>query len=117
MERVQFLVGHRALDGRHAARLAVGAPKGIDQGAVIGAMAGGLDDDIALETEEVAQGEELLPRRVARRIFTLRREGEDIARPEDVAMGIDRAFRQLEFRLRGVGAPVEPVGVFFKSHL
>ena len=47
----------------------------VHDGAIVVAVAGGLHDDVALEAEEIAQGEELLLGRVAGRVFALRRIG------------------------------------------
>ena len=61
MQGLQFVVGDAALDGGDAARLAVRRDAGIDHRTVVGAMAGGLHDDVAREAKVVAQGEEAGP--------------------------------------------------------
>ena len=82
-----------------------------DHGAVVGAVAGRLDDDVAVEAEEVAQREQLLLAGVDRRVLALRRVGEDVAGAEHVAVGVDRAGRRDVGRLAGVRVEREPVGV------
>jgi hypothetical protein len=63
----------------------------IDHSAIIGAVTGRLHDDIAGETEMIAQGKELGPRRIAGRILTLGRVREFDARTKDMTMRVDRA--------------------------
>ena len=65
-----------APDGGDAARLAAGRLERIDHRAVVGAVAGGLHDDVAREAEVVAQREQLLLARVAGRVLALGRVGE-----------------------------------------
>ena len=62
-----------------------------------------LHDHVLVEAEKIAQREQLFLRRVARRVFALRRIGKFRLRPEHMAMRIDRARRRLEFRLRRIG--------------
>ena len=54
MKPLEFAVGDAASDGRDAARPAPARAQGVDHGAVVGAVAGRLDDDIARKTEMVA---------------------------------------------------------------
>ena len=56
MHGAEFGVADAALHRRDAARLAAGMDERVDHRAIIGAMAGGLDHDVARETEVVAQG-------------------------------------------------------------
>ena len=87
---------------------AAGGADGVDHRPVVGAVAGGLDDDVAADSEVVAQREELLLARVAGRVLALGREGELVARPEDVAVGVDRAGRQRERGRGRTRMPVQP---------
>src|SRR5690606_23863507 len=75
----------------NAARKAARRFQRIDQRIVILAVAGGLHDDVAGEAEIVAQPEQLLLRRIAGRVFPLRRVREEMRRAENMAMRIDRA--------------------------
>ena len=96
MHRLQFGVADAALDGGDAARSAAGMDERIDHGAVVGAVAGGLHHDVAGEAEMVAQRVELLLRRIAGRVFALRRERKFGARAEHMAVRVHRACRHLE---------------------
>ena len=102
VELAQLGVGDVRPDGRDAACPAAGRPHGVDHRAVVRAVAGGLDDDVAADPEVVAQREQLLLAGVARGVLALRREGELVARPEDVAVRVDRADREREGRGRGL---------------
>src|SRR5437762_21157 len=75
MQSIELRVRDVATDGRHAARAAAGMDKGVDERAIVGAVAGRLHDDIALEPEKIAQCEQLFLRRVAWRVFARRRVG------------------------------------------
>ena len=109
---LQFVVGHAALDGGHAARLAVAVHQRIDHGAVVGAVAGGLHDHVARKTQVVAQRKELRLGGVAGRVLALGRVGELGAGAEHVAVRVHRAGRHLEGRLARAGVPVQPAGGF-----
>ncbi len=74
-------------------------------------MAGRLDDHVALETEEIAQREQLLLGRVAGRVLALGRIGEHVARAEHVAVGVHRAGGRLVAGLSGIGVERQVVGV------
>ena len=87
---------------------------GIDQGAVVRSVAGGLHDDVAGKAQVVAQGKKLGCAGIAGRVFALGRKGKLAAGAEDVAVRVHRAGGQLELRLAGVGVPVQPAGGFFK---
>ncbi len=89
---------------RHAGR----GPQRVDHGPVVGAVAGGLDDDVAGETEVVAQREQLVLRGVARGVLALGGEGELGRGTEDVAVGVDRPLGHPEGRGARVLVPVQP---------
>ena len=74
---------------------AAGMDERIDHRAVVGAVAGGLDHDVAGKAEMVAQRVELLPRRIAGRVFALRRVTVFGARAEHMAVRVHGAGRQL----------------------
>jgi len=103
---------HRGDATRHAVRM----NERIDEGAVVGAVAGCLDDDVAGETEPVAQREQLLARGIAGRVFALGREREALAGTENMTMGIDGPRRQAELRDRRIGKPIEPARRFLETH-
>ena len=84
----------------------------IDESAIVRAMASRLHDHVLVKAEMVAQGKQLRPGGVARRVLALGRERKFRARPEYMAVRIDCACRQLEARLRRAGIPVEPAGSF-----
>ena len=96
VHRFQFGVGHVAPDRHDAARHAVGVHERVDERAVVVAVAGRLHDHVAREAEEVAECEELLLRRVARRVFALRRVGENSPRTEHMTVRVHRARRRPE---------------------
>ena len=56
---------------------------------------------LRVETQVVAQCEQLILAGVAGRVLALGREGEDVARTEDVAVRVDGARREDERRRRG----------------
>ena len=80
--------------GCNAARQPASALQRVHERAIVVAVAGGLHDHVALETEEIAQGEELLLGRVARRVLPLRRVGKHGGRAEDVAVCVHGARRR-----------------------
>jgi hypothetical protein len=61
---------------------------------MVGAVAGGLDDDSSLETEEHLARGHLLARGVDRREGPVDGIGESASGPEDVAVGIGAAGRE-----------------------
>ena len=99
VHRCEFGVTDIALHRRNAARASAGMHQRVDHGAVVGAVAGRLHHHIAGKAEMVAQRIELLVRRVAGRVFALRRKRKFGAGAEHMAMRIDRARRQLKARL------------------
>jgi hypothetical protein len=68
----------------------------IDHRAVIAAVAGSLDYDVAGETEMISQGIQLLPGRVAGRVFALWCIGKLGTGPEYMTVRVHRACRHLE---------------------
>src|SRR5438105_5991312 len=117
MQLLQTLVGQRSPDSRYPSGPAARMHERIDHRAVVGAVAGGLHDDVPREAEVVAQRVELRFRRVARRVFALRRIRERPARSEHVAMRVHAAGRHFELRFRRGSAPVQPAGGFLKFHM
>ena len=94
------------------ARAAAGAA-GIDHRAVVGAVAGGLHDDVAREAEVIAQREQLRLAGVAGRVLSLGRVGELRARAEHVAVRVHRAGRRREAAAcSGCGYQSSQPGVF-----
>jgi len=71
----------------------------IDHRAVVGAVTGRLHDDVARETQMIAQRKQLLLRRIAGRVFALRHIGKFGAGAEHMAMRIDGAGRHREVGL------------------
>ena len=89
----ELAVGNVAADGCHAARPAVARAARVGHRAVVGAVAGGLHDDVAREAEVIAQREELRLARVARGVLSLGRVWKLGAGAEHVAVRVDRARR------------------------
>jgi hypothetical protein len=116
MHVLQFGVRHITLDRGHAARLVVRMFQRIDQRPVVAAVAGGLHDHVFVKAQVVAQREQLVFRRVARRVFPLRRIGKLRARAEHMAVRIHRTGGQLEAGFAGPGVPVEPAGSLGEFH-
>ena len=83
----------------HALGLAAGTLQRIHHGPVVLAVTARLDDHVFVQAEKITQREELLLRRIARRVFALRRIGKSRFRSEHVTMGIDRARWGPVFRL------------------
>ena len=96
---IELVVGHLFAHEGDALGPALRRFERVHHGAVVLAVAGGLDDHVLVEAEKVAQREQLFLRRIAGRVFALRRIGEFGLRPEHVAMRIDRAGRRLELGL------------------
>jgi hypothetical protein len=110
VQLLQLVVGDAALHRGHTPRLAATGQAGVDHGAVVGAVAGGLHHDVAREPEMVTQRKQLLLAGVARRVLALGRIGKLSARAEDVAVGVHAAGGQFEGGSGGIGVPVEPAG-------
>src|SRR5208282_1265353 len=81
---------------------------GVDHRAVVGAVAGRLNDDVAGKAQVIAEREELRLARVAGRVLALGRVREFGAGAEHVAMRIGAARRDPEARPAGAIVPVEP---------
>ena len=111
---LQLGVGDVAIDRRHAARPVVRRAQRVDERAVVGAVAGGLHDDVLVEAEAIAQREELLLRRIARRVLPLRRVRELVAGAEHVAVRVHRAGGNLERRDRRIRVKRQPAGCDFE---
>jgi hypothetical protein len=96
---------------RDAARASFRRQQRVDDGAVVGAVAGRLHDYVALEPEQVAQLPEFLLRRVARRVLALGRIRKEASRAKHVTVRIDRARRHGEARPRRIRMEGQPVRV------
>ena len=114
VQRAQLLVRSVALHSRDAARAVAGGPARVDERGVVGAVARRLHDDGARKAEAVAQRKQLRFGGVARCVLALRRVREGGARPEDVAVGVDRACWELEAWFAGFCVPVEPAVGFLE---
>jgi hypothetical protein len=112
----QLGISDGAIDGGDAACLVTGRAQRIDQRAIVGAVAGGLDDDVLVEAQSIAQREELLLRGIRWRVLAFGRVRKHVARPEDVAMCIHRSRRDLERRCRGIRVIDEPPWRDLKTH-
>ena len=108
MHRLKLGIADAALDGGDPARLASGMNERVDHRAVVGAVTRRLHDHVARDAEMVAQRVELMLRRIARRVFPLRRVRKLRARTEHMAMRVNGAGRQLEPGLGWTGIPIEP---------
>src|SRR5690606_20047298 len=77
----------------------------------IGAVRGALHDDGALDAQQPVQGEQVVGGRVDGRVSALGRVREPVAGTEHVHIGVDRARRRGERRLRWVRMLGHPVRV------
>jgi hypothetical protein len=93
VEVPELLVGEAAPNRRRAARLAAAGHAGVDHGAIVGPVTGRLHDNVAGESEVIAQSEELRLARVARGVLALGNVRELGPGAEDVAMRVDAAAR------------------------
>ena len=100
---LQLGVGHLFADESDALGSAIGRFERVDHRAIVLGMGRGLHNHVLVEAEKIAQREQLFLRRVARRVFALRRVRKFVFRTEHMAMRINRARRRLELRLRRVG--------------
>ena len=97
-------------DARHAPGAAAGRRDGVEHRAVVRAVATRLDNDLAFDTEAVAEGEQLFLRCIAWRVLALGCEPEPVARAKYVAVRVDTFGRQHEGRRRRARVPVKPSG-------
>src|SRR5205814_9800834 len=84
----KFPLGDAGRHGRDPARPSIGAPERIHYGAIVAAVTGGLNDDVALKPEVIPQAPELHLRRIARRVAALRGIGKLRAGPEHVTVSV-----------------------------
>src|SRR5581483_11424318 len=103
VESLELIVGERFIDEGHTLGPAIRGHQRIDQGAVVGVVAGRLHDNRLVEAEEVMQCKQLLLRRVARRVFALGCERELGLWAEYVVVRVHGACRRLVLRLRRIG--------------
>ena len=111
MHGAQLGIGHITADGCHTAGPATRVQQRIDQRPVVGAVAGGLHDHVALEAQKVAQRKQLILRRVARRVLALGRKRKLRGGAEHMAVRIDRARRHTPARLGRIRMKDQPVGI------
>src|SRR3954447_16246162 len=116
MHRTKLGVADAALYGRDTAGLAIGVHERVYHRAIVGAMTGGLHDDVSRKTKVVAQGEQLLLGSIAGSVFALRRIWKLRARTEHVTMRVHRARGDLETRPGWAWIPVEPARGLLKFH-
>ena len=102
VEPLQFVIGDASPNGRDAPRPAAARQERVDHGAIVGAVAGRLNDDVAGETQMIAQREQFRLAGVAGRVFALGRVRELGPRSEHVAMRVDAAGG---YRKRGLLGP------------
>ncbi len=108
VQALQFGVGHVPPHGRDSTRPAVARKQSVDHRAVVGAMTGRLHDDVAVESEAIAQREQLRLAGVAGGVFAFGRVGELGPRSEHMAMRVDgAAWKRKAWATRPL-APVEP---------
>jgi len=86
--------------------------QGIHHGAVVCAVAGGLDHHIAGKSQMVAQGKQLVLGRITGGVLALGGIGKFSARAKHMAMRIDSARRHLKAGLGWAVVPVQPTGGF-----
>jgi hypothetical protein len=117
MEPAQLGVGDVGPDRGDAAGPAGGGLHGVDHRGVVGAVAGGLHDDVAADPQLVPQGEELLLAGIAGGVLAFRCERELRRGPEDVAVGVDRPGRQGKSRVEGFSNQSSQPGVLSSGAL
>ncbi len=96
VERGDVGVGERLVDHRHAGVATRPADERVDHGRVVGAVAARLHEDGARQTETLLQNLEVVDAGVGRRVGAIGGERERVARPEDVAVRVARAWRRRE---------------------
>ena len=111
MERLELGIGDIPPHGGNAPRQPIAVLQGIDQGAIIGAVAGGLHDDVAGKAQVVAQGPEPILPRVTGRVLAFRCERETGRRPKYVAVRIHCPRWWLVCGLRWRGMKGQPVWI------
>ena len=111
MELGELCVGDVWFDGRHAASPTIRSDECVNQGVVVRTMARRLDNDVAREAKVIAQGEELILTRVARRVLAFFGEGELARGAKDVTVRVHRTLGYLEVWFRGIGFEAEPIVV------
>ena len=116
VHRLELGVGDVAIDRRDPASAAVRRQQGIDERAVVGAVAGRLDDDVLVEAQVIAKCEQQVLRRVARRVLALGRVGELVSGAEHVTVRVHRARRELERGNDGLGWKGSQPGVTWLLH-
>ena len=117
MHVLEFFVGDRAPNGCHATGFATGAAQSVDHGSVVCTMAGRLDHHVTSKSKVVAQRKELILRRVAWRVFSLRSIGKRVTRSKNMAMRIYRPRRHFELGFGRAGIPVQPAFGLLKCHV
>ena len=110
MKTFEIRLGEAVIDDRHAAVAALAASNSIERRAVVRAMAGGLDNDGALDPENAMQLLQRFERRVGRRVGAPCRVGKPVGWAKDMAMRISGPRRCLELRRLGVG--IRPLARF-----
>jgi len=88
----QLSVAHVRVHGRDAAGAPVRRDQRVEHGAVVGPVTGGLDDDVLVDAQVVAKRVELVLAGVTRCVLAFLGEWEDVARAEDVTVGVDGSF-------------------------
>jgi hypothetical protein len=111
IELGELRVAGACRDRRDAARSIARGAQCVDDRAVVGAVARGLYEHVALETEVVAQRPELFLACIAGRVLTLRRVREARARSEHVAVRVHAAGRQSKARLRRLRMKRQPASI------
>ena len=96
VQLVQLGVAGAVVDHRHAGVAARVAAQGVEQGAVVGAVAAGLDEHGPRQPEPGVEPGEVVDAGVGRRVAAAGREREAVRGAEHVAVGVARARRGRE---------------------
>src|SRR5207244_11636028 len=96
-------LGDASRHDRHPPCSPGGSSQRIDQGAIVGTVTRGLNDDVALKPEVIPEAPELHLRRIARRVAALGGVGKMRAGSEHVTVSIHRSLGRYEARATGRG--------------
>ena len=100
MQTLQRFIGYRLGNRSHPASQAIGVIQCIHQRPVISTMAGCLNNHVTAEAKVITQCPQLIFRRIARGVLTLRRKGKLVTGAKHMTVRIHRAFRYLKIWYR-----------------
>ena len=106
MHKVKFFISNIMRHNRDTAGHTVRGIERVDHGAVILAVAAGLNNDVARQAEMIAKRKQHVLPGIPGGVFAFRCEREFARRPEDMAMRINRPFRRHEIGCLRIGCQV-----------